>query len=199
MASASPSELVESLADPSPEVARAAVRRLVEIEGDRAAAPLRARLLSSDLALVRDIAKALRRIGDRDAVDVAIAGLAEKAYTRRLAGARALGALGDPRGIGPLRATLRDEIAGVRVAALDALAEIAGAGDAATDCARLLADTNAQVRVAAVRAVARAAKGPVQCSLRWQKTMTAKCASRSPGTWQASQRERRGRSFSTGT
>ena len=158
--SSSSSALIESLDDPSPEVARAAVRRIAEIDGPSAADALLARLLSVDLSLVEDIAKALRRIGDSRAVDLAIAGLTGKPYTRRLAAARALGALADARAAFMLRIALQDAVSGVRVAALDALAEIGPATDEGGACARLLADPNPHVRVAAVRAVARIAGQP---------------------------------------
>ncbi len=159
-ASRSSRAVIESLDDPSPEVARAAVRRIEEIDGPGAADALRARLLTADLSLVADIAKALRRIGDGRAVDLAIAGLTGEPYTRRLAAARALGALADARATFMLRIALQDAIAGVRVAALDALAQIGPATDEAGACARLLPDPNPQVRVAAVRAVARIASQP---------------------------------------
>jgi HEAT repeat protein len=159
-ASHSSRALIESLDDPSPEVARAAVRRIEQIDGPSAADALRARLLSADLSLVADIAKALRRIGDSRAVDLAIAGLTAEPYTRRLAAARALGALADARAAFMLRIALQDTVAGVRVAALDALAEIGRATEEAGACARLFADPSAQVRVAAVRAVARLAGQP---------------------------------------
>jgi HEAT repeat protein len=135
-ASRSSRALIESLDEPSPEVARAAVRRIEEIDGQSAVDALRARLLTADLSLVADIAKALRRIGDSRAVDLAIAGLTGEPYTRRLAAATALGALADARGTFMLRIALQDAIAGVRVAALDALAQIAPATDEAGACAR---------------------------------------------------------------
>jgi HEAT repeat protein len=159
-ASRSSRALVESLDDPSPEVARAAIRRIEEIDGPGAADALRTHLLSADLSLVVDIAKALRRIGDSRAVDLAIAGLTGEPYTRRLAAARALGAFADARATFMLRIALHDAVAGVRVAALDALAQIGRATDEAAACARLLADTNPHVRVAAARAVARIAGQP---------------------------------------
>ena len=150
-------ELIAALDDPSPEVARCAIRRLTGIEGHRAADALRARLLSADLSLSAEIAIALRRIGDECAVDIAIAGLRDRLYTRRLAAARALGGLRELRAVNPLRAALADEIAGVRMAVLGALGEIGpGAGaDAGDDCARLLSDRDPHVRIAAVRAIAR--------------------------------------------
>jgi len=160
LASTEDSVLTRSLDDPSPEVAIAAIRRLAELEGVRAAAELRGRLLSADLSLVPELASALRKIGDGSAVEVAIAGLQGERYTRRLAAARALGVLRGPRAAGALRAALDDEIAGVRVAALCALAQIGPDTDAAGDCARLLSDANSHVRIAAVRAVARTAARP---------------------------------------
>ncbi len=87
--SRSPGELVESLDDPSPEVVRAAIARLVDLEGPRAAEALRARLLDVDLSLVADVAGALRRIGDNEAAQLAIAALRHDGYSRRLAAVRA--------------------------------------------------------------------------------------------------------------
>ena len=161
-ASRSLEELTESLADPSPEVVRAAIDRLVALGGETAAPALRARLFDVDLSLVADIAAALRRIGDSEAFDVATAALDDQRYPRRLAGVRALAALGDERAAGSLRTMLEDEVAGVRAAALDALARLgphAGAG-AADECGRLLSDPMPYVRIAAVRAVARVAAHP---------------------------------------
>jgi len=157
-----PGELVASLDDPSPEVVRAAIARLVDLEGRAAAGALRDRLFTVDLSLVADVAGALRRIGDSEVVKAAIEALSDVRYSRRLAGVRALGALGDPRTAEPLRTTLEDGVAGVRSAALDALARLgprAGA-DAGAACARLLADPVAHVRIAAVRAVARLVTHP---------------------------------------
>lgn len=153
-------ELAAFLDDPSPQVSAAAVKRLVEIDGRRSAAELRARLLDAEPPLVLEIAKALSRLGDGLAVDLALAGLGEQRYPRRLAATIALGALGAPRAVDPLRAALRDEIAGVRAAALTALGAIGLAADASADCAQLLADPDAHVRIAAVRAVARTARRP---------------------------------------
>jgi HEAT repeat protein len=161
-ATRAPGELVASLDDPSPEVVRAAIARLVDFEGQRAAGALRDRLFAVDLSLVADVAGALRRIGDSEAVEVAIDALADVRYPRRLAGVRALGVLGDPRAVEPLRTMLDDDVAGVRSAALDALAKLAPhvGPDAGRDCARLLADPVAHVRIAAVRAVARLVTHP---------------------------------------
>jgi HEAT repeat protein len=67
--------------------------------------------LSSSLLIVGDIARALRRCGDPALVDQAIAGLSDERYTRRLAAARALGAIADRRAVDALRAALHDAVA----------------------------------------------------------------------------------------
>ena len=144
---------MEALGDASPDVARAAIRRLVEIEGRRAAGVFTARLLVADLSLVADLAGALRDLGDPIALEVATIGLHDAVYGHRLAAALALGVLGDRRGIDALRSVLDDPIAGVRAAALDALVKLRPPDDVAVECATLLADPDAQVRIAAVRAV----------------------------------------------
>lgn len=160
LASRSPTELTASLDDPSPEVARAAIRRLVEVAGSGAARELHARLLGADLSLVADLATALRSIGDNQAVEIAIAGLRERRYVRRLAAALALCSLRDARAAGALRVALQDEIGGVRKAALGALAELGPNADNAAACAQLLSDSDPHVRIAAIRAVARTAIRP---------------------------------------
>lgn len=161
-ASQSPGRVIAWLDDPSPEIARAAIARLVELEGPRAADALRARLLDVDLSLVADIAGALRRIGDREAVEVAIAALGDDRYSRRFAAIRALGALGDARAAHPLSSMLDDDVAGVRAAALQALGKLGqhGRAKSGADCARLLSDPVPLVRVAAIRAVARLVTHP---------------------------------------
>lgn len=157
LTTASASELRRFLDDPSPEVARTAIRRLAELEGPRAAPELRRRLLSADLALVGEVAKALRRIDDREALALSLAALRSERHAHRLAAARALGALGDATAVDALRRALTDEIAGVRIAALEALVQLGADGEAVEDCASLLADRDTQVRIVAVRAVARIA------------------------------------------
>jgi HEAT repeat protein len=158
-ASSSPSVIVEALSDSSPEVARAAISRLVELEGARAGGALRDRLLLVALPVVADVARALGSLGDTAAVDTAIGGLSDELYTHRLAAACALVALGDPRARGPLRAALSDPIAAVRAAAVAALARLGPEPGTATDCLRLFADPDAQVRIAAIDAVMRIAPG----------------------------------------
>ncbi|HTX12626.1 MAG TPA: HEAT repeat domain-containing protein [Solirubrobacteraceae bacterium] len=161
-ASVSPEELTDALDDPSPEVVRVAIRRLVDLLGPGAAASLRARVFSVDLSLVADFTKALQRIGDSRILQIATMALEDQRSTRRLAAVRALGALADAHAVEPLRAALDDQVGGVRAAALDALAQVgpgAGAGIGA-DCARLVSDPVPHVRIAAVRAVARLVARP---------------------------------------
>ena len=153
----SPEELTAALDDPSPEVARVAMRRLVGLLGAGAAAALRARVLRVDLSLVADFTKALQRIGDDEVLGIATTALQDQRSTRRLAAIRALGALADRRAVQQLRAALDDDVGGVRAAALDALAQLGEDGGASigADCARLVSDPIPHVRIAAVRAVAR--------------------------------------------
>ncbi|MGB8881357.1 MAG: HEAT repeat domain-containing protein, partial [Solirubrobacteraceae bacterium] len=123
-AAVSPEELTAALDDPSPEVARVAMRRLVGLLGAGAAAALRARVLRVDLSLVADFTKALQRIGDDEVLGIATTALQDERSTRRLAAIRALGALADRRAVQQLRAALDDDVGGVRAAALDALAQL---------------------------------------------------------------------------
>ncbi|HUA02319.1 MAG TPA: HEAT repeat domain-containing protein [Solirubrobacteraceae bacterium] len=162
-ASVWPEELTGALDDPSPEVVRAAIRRLVDLKGDGAMAALRARALDTDLALVADFVKALERIGDSSVGTIAINALDDRRLSRRLAAIRAIAALPDDgRAVEALRGVLDDDVAGVRAAALDALAHVGGnvSVGTANDCARLLSDPVPLVRVAAVRALIRLVAHP---------------------------------------
>ena len=159
-ASRSPEALIAALDDTSPEVAKAAVARLVEVSSAGAADELRARLLDADLSLVPTLAAALRAIGDADATRLALDALSAPGYSHRLTAAVALGVLRDGRAAGPLRGALADEIAGVRAAALDALAQLGQDDETAACCATLLGDADVHVRIEAVRAVARTGRRP---------------------------------------
>lgn len=146
--------LLAASEDPSPEVARAALRRLATL-GDPGEAPmLRELLLSCDLALTADVARTLRAIGDEITVEVALRALDDEHYPARIAAANALAVFAEPRTADAIRVALRDPIAGVRAAALAALARIGVDGDGAADCAALLADALPFVRIAAIRALA---------------------------------------------
>jgi HEAT repeat protein len=154
--------VADALEDPSPEVVAAATRRLVELEGERAATALRARLFDVDLSLVADVAKTLTRIGDRGVAAIAIAALSDPRPGRRLAAIRVLGVVADGESVESLRREMDDDVAGVRAEALDALARLGGRAASCTgsDCARLLSDPVPQVRIAAVRALARLVPQP---------------------------------------
>ena len=93
-------------------------------------------------------------------VEAATAALGDERYSRRLAAVRTVGALGDRRAVAHVRTKLDDEVAGVRAAALDALAQLGDGTSVGADCARLLTDPMPHVRIAAVRAVARLVRRP---------------------------------------
>jgi HEAT repeat protein len=160
--SSSTKVVTNALEDSSPEVVAAATRRLVELEGERAAATLRARLFDVDLSIVTDVAKALTRIGDRGVAEIAIAALSDARPARRLAAIRVLGVVADRESAESLRRGIDDDVAGVRAEALDAMARLGGRAPtcAGPDCARLLSDPVPHVRIAAVRAVARLVPQP---------------------------------------
>lgn len=156
----STSLLAEAVEDKSPYVARAAIQRLIEVDNAAAGAVLRAIMLDSDPSLVKDIATALRKIGDNQAVKTARTALTEEPYSHRVAAAIVLGAFRDQSAIGPLTAALNDEIAAVRVAVLDALATLRLTPEIARRCGELLSDAHSQVRIAAVRIVASRSQDP---------------------------------------
>jgi HEAT repeat protein len=159
--SVSPAEVIEALDDSSPEVARAAISRLVELGVPDARYELRSRLFTADLSLAADLARALKRLGDSGLLEAAIEALTDERYPRRLAAARALRVLADRRAAEPLRVAVHDQIAGVRAAAIEALAELGASRATATECARrLVLDDDAHVRTLAVRTIAATAARP---------------------------------------
>lgn len=143
-----------ALGDTSPDVARAAIRRLVELEGAKAAPALRAVLLDADVSLTTDLAKALRTLNDSDAIKLARFGLGDERYTHRLAGVITLGIVGDANIRAELTAALSDPIAAVRAAALEALRRVGPDQEALERASVLLTDSSPQVRVGAVRLIA---------------------------------------------
>lgn len=152
--------LSEALSDSSPDVARAAISRLVELHGRKAASSLNAVLLDADVSIIADLGKALRELHDRDTFELCRLGLNDERYTRRLAAAMTLGILGNTDARPHLCAALDDQIAAVRTAALESLTRLAPAREAVDKAALLLTDTSPQVRVAAVRLVAGNHPGP---------------------------------------
>lgn len=152
--SASTPALLAAVGDVSPDVARAALRRLVPLAGPVEIAALRERLLELDIGLVGDVAAALRELGDADAPPLAAAGLEARSPARRQKAALALRELGDPASRPVLVRALGDGTAPVRRLAVEALARLPAEPESLAACRRALADQDASVRVAAVRALA---------------------------------------------
>lgn len=149
-----PETLSEALRDSSLDVARAAIRRLVEVEGTAAAGRLREVLFDADVALVSDLAKALRELHDHETVSIARASLDDERYTHRLAGVITLGLADDLSARPDLCRALDDPVAAVRAGAVQALVRLGPDPDCAVAAAGLLSDESPQVRAAAVRLVA---------------------------------------------
>ena len=154
MATGDEAMLVRALPDTSPDVARAAIRRLVELAGPLAAPALRAVLLDADTAIVADLARALRDLGDPQVIAIATAGLAAEHYTRRLAAALTLGIVADASVVPDLCRALSDQIAAVRAAAGEALLRLGPDPRCADRAASLLDDPSPQVRAVAVALIA---------------------------------------------
>jgi len=146
-----------ALDDPSPEIVKAALARLPECAGPDEVAVLRRRLVTTDLAVTRDWATALRLLGDDSAVDVALAGLHAPRNSDRMASAVALGVFGSPRSARELVAALDDPDSGVRRSVLEALSRLEPDEAAAKTCERCLRDRSPEVRVAAVNAIGKLA------------------------------------------
>ncbi len=147
-------DLMRALADPAPDIVRAALAALVPIGGAGEAEHLRGMLLTVDLGLVPDVAATLRALADQAAVPTAVAGLEAPSLGTRMAAATALGVLGDPASMAPLGVALADPIAGVRRCALTSLAQLGPAPDVEAACAPLIGDRSVDVRVAAIDALA---------------------------------------------
>jgi HEAT repeat protein len=151
---ASCADLLGAAADPSLHVARAALRRLTRLGGEREAAVLRERLLSVDLGLVPAYARALRALGDGGAAAVARRGLEDASPRVRIASALALRELADPRSAPALRAPGSDPVAGVRRSSVRALGRVEADAETETVCATTLRDRDGDVGAATVRALA---------------------------------------------
>jgi HEAT repeat protein len=146
--------LARALRDSSPDVARAAIRRVLELDGVWAAPVLRAVLFDADTAIVADLAKALRDHNDPETLELARGSLNDERYTHRLTGAVTLGIAGDASVRPDLRRALGDPIAAVRAAALEALTRLGRDQQSVSGAVALLTDASPQVRVGAVRLVA---------------------------------------------
>lgn len=95
--------------------------------------PLREALASPDDELVARAARGLGMIGDDDAVEVllALVEAEDRAWFVRLAATEALGAIGDPRAIGPLERELNSDAWLLQAKAAKALRLLGNAGDGA--------------------------------------------------------------------
>ena len=151
--------LLAATADPSPDIARVALRRIGEIGNASAAAELRARMLDVDPGLIGDFASTLVSLGDAEASELALAALREGGAHRRMAAASALAALAVPAQAPELRFALDDSLAAVRWRVLEVLTRV-GSNDDAPACAELLSDGDPSVRTAAVEAVAKLDPNP---------------------------------------
>jgi HEAT repeat protein len=147
--------LLAAVDDVSLDVARQALRRLVPLAGPAEATTLRERMLELDIGIVGDVAAALRELGDRGAVEVAIAGLAAESWFDRQKAALALRGLHDPAARGALLDTLADPAPAVRRTVLEALKQLPSEPETVRACAERLEDTDPSVRAAAIAAVAR--------------------------------------------
>lgn len=150
-------ELLGAVEDPSPDVARAALRRLVELHACSACEVLRPLLWRCDLSIARDVVAALRELGDRFVRDDARQALRAPAYAHRLVAVWSVAALGDETAMPELARLLHDPVSGVRAAAAETLVRLRPDEVSARACAQHLTDDQADVRQRAVRAIGRCA------------------------------------------
>lgn len=145
--------LLAATEDPSPDIARAALRRLARAGTVAAAEYLPERMLEVEPALTADFARAVRALGDERAAGLAADALIAGKPHRRIAAATALEVLAGKAEIPALLAATKDPLAAVRSRSVRTLGQIGAAVDAPA-CEALLGDENATVRAAAVEAVA---------------------------------------------
>ncbi|HTZ63322.1 MAG TPA: HEAT repeat domain-containing protein [Solirubrobacteraceae bacterium] len=152
-------QLLAATGDSSIEVTREALRWLARLGGLAEAQVLRGRLWRADPSLVADFAACIATLGDRGAIEEALAKLDQGGdesltYGQRLAAVQILAAFGDPATVPALRGALLDPIAAVRRAALSALRAFPTDADSQQAAIGCLSDSDPQVRAAAVAAVA---------------------------------------------
>jgi HEAT repeat protein len=146
--------LLEAVADPSLDVARAALDRLAELAGPAEIHVLATKMLELDIGIVGDVARTLRGFGDTRAAELGLTALeGESAFARQKA-AVALGELRDPRARTPLTTALGATEAAVRRSAVAALAQLPPTAETTGALRPLLHDSDPLVRSAAVAAVA---------------------------------------------
>jgi HEAT repeat protein len=147
--------LLAAVGDVSLDVARAALRRLLQLAGPAEVAELRRRMLQLDIGVVGDVAATLRELRDPLAAAVATAALGEPSPFLRHKAAVALRELHDPAAGAALLRALDDAETPVRRVALEALTSLPTDAETVAACRRRLADRDASVRCAAIHAVAR--------------------------------------------
>lgn len=153
-------ELLAALDDPSLQVARAALDRLVLLGGPEEGAELAARLLTVDIGLVPDCARAVARLDRAAGARVAVAGLGDPAQHVRQAAAVALAELAWPTAREALHQLLGDSAGFVRRVAVEALATLAPTPRTVELLLARLADRDVGVRAAAVGAIVRLSPSP---------------------------------------
>jgi HEAT repeat protein len=94
---ASCAPLLAAVADVSLDVARAALRRLAPLAGRAEIDALRSEMLELDIGIIRDVAAALRELGDAGASRLAVAALEDESGFKRQKAAVALRELRDPK------------------------------------------------------------------------------------------------------
>lgn len=150
--------MLEAAHDPSADIARRALGWLAHDGGPAERDALRALVWTCDPMLVMDVAGTLRALGDRDTVDAALERLRAGPTAERCRAARVLERFADLHARPALCEALADEDASVRAAALDALARLGNDARAARAAARLITDTDGEVRRRAVRAFGRVSR-----------------------------------------
>ncbi len=150
--------LLRALDDRSLEIVRVALGRLARVGGELERRELERRMLDSDVALVKDYARAILALGGGAAAELAVRELAAAGNSRRLAAALALEVLATDGDAPALRGALHDRTAGVRAAALRTLSGLTRSQTNLAACAQLLRDADPSVRAEAVEAVARSGR-----------------------------------------
>jgi HEAT repeat protein len=146
-ASSDVGSLLEAVEDPSPEVARAALRRLAAAGDPGVIERLHELIRRCDIAIAHELASALHELGDYELPGEALAMLEDGSYVRRLVALRTLSVTRDAIAADAVIPLLEDPIGGVRAAAAEALADLRPGAHSAYLCARLLGDPSADVRL----------------------------------------------------
>ena len=145
--------LVAAAHDPTVEVAREAIGRLIAL-GEPARRALRQLVWAAEPVLTDQLAHGLAGLHDPDPIGEARVRLRSPRYSERVAAVAVLDAYADPANASLLRDAATDEIAAVRHRALIAIRRLPNAPENRTLARDALTDRDPQVRGAAVAAVA---------------------------------------------